>query len=59
MQRILARSLLQLKLRRLETTFVCSGRTVGFPLRPGLVACGDGRNASAYPPVRPSHKEVR
>ena len=45
--------------RRLGTTLVCSGRTVGFPLRPGLVACGDGRNASAYPPVRPSHKEVR
>ena len=41
--------------RRLISTFECTARSVGFPLRPGHVAYGDGRNASAYPPDRAMH----
>jgi hypothetical protein len=41
--------------RRLISTFECIARSVGFPLRPGHVAYGDGRNASAYPPDRAMH----
>ena len=41
--------------RRLISTFECIARSVGFPLRPGHVAYGDGLNASTYPPDRAMH----
>jgi hypothetical protein len=54
-ERIILLRILKCKRNKFVSLFGDAAGSVGFSVRPGLVACGDGRNVIAYSPERAMH----